>query len=357
MAIICQQIGTISGTNSLLCGKLIRIYDMRPMYGTIDVQIEGQISPQVNEVGNSFTIGVERFTIALISKNVTADTAVVQLTISDAIVPPPSIDYTDTLEVYVKPWPWYTVQSASTKIISGITDISGKIANYFSGITDYTYLRTDVTTDSEHVILNIRLKSTGLAAMAGPLVIGALIGILVATIVALAGIIVYLVFTKPTEDKGPAQTPAPKDVLPGVDKANTDAQTNCFTGLGSNPTCAQLSTYATCLDSVGMGINGTLEAVYPASTDISKLYDKYYGIYTKAVTDCNPSVPGKAPSDILAKMKAIQDEYKKDLKTTFDTLQKQYTVCNIPIGTYCADGLVTFGALLLGGYIIYKIAK
>jgi hypothetical protein len=355
MAIICQNTGTISGTNSLLCSKLIRIYDIKPRSTTIDVQIEGQISPQVNEVGNSFTIGQERFTIALISKNEAAGTAVVQLTIADYIAP--GVDYTDTLEVYVKPWPWYTVQSASTKVITYMTDISGKIANFFSGITDYQYLRTDVTTDSEHVILNIRLKSTGIAAMAGPLVIGAVIGILAATIVILVGVITYLVLTKPTGEKGQAATPAPKDVLPGVDKANTEAQSNCFTGLGDSPTCAQLSTYATCLDSVGMGINGTLEAVYPNSTDITKLYDKYYGIYTKLVTDCNPSVPGKAPVDVLNKIKTTQTAYTTDLKTTFDVLQKQYKPCNIPVGSYCADGLVTVGALLLGGYIIYKIAK
>lgn len=64
-----------------------------------------------------------------------------------------------------------------------------------------------------------------------------------------------------TGEKGQAATPAPKDVASGVDKANTDAQTNCFTELPASPTCAQLKTYATCLDSVGIGINGTLEAV------------------------------------------------------------------------------------------------
>jgi hypothetical protein len=327
------------------------------MYGTIDVQIEGQISPQVNEVGNSFTIGVERFTIALISKNVAAGTAVVQLTIADTvIVPPPSgVDYTDTLEVYVKPWPWYSVQSASTKIITSMTDISGSIANFFSGITDYQYLRTDVTTDSEHVILNIRLKTTGITAMAGPLVLGAVIGILIATVLALVGLIVYLVLTKPTGEKGAATTPDPNTVGQNTGKANDDAQKNCFTGLPASPTCAQLSTYATCLDSVGIGINGTLEAVYPGSVDISKLYDKYYGIYSKAVADCNPSVPGKAPSDILNQMKALQDQYKNDLKTTFDKLQKEYVTCNMPIGSYCADGLIAVGEILIGGYVIVKL--
>lgn len=54
-------------------------------------------------------------------------------------------------------------------------------------------------------------------------------------------------------------------------------------------------------------------------------------------------------------MKNLQDEYKKDLKTTFDKLQKEYVTCNIPIGSYCADGLVAVGEILLGGYVLVKI--
>ncbi len=80
MTIICQLTDTISSVSKLMCNKLVRIYDIRPLYDTIDVLIEGMIFPQVGK--NSAQVGSEIWTLQLISKNVSAGTAVLKLTIS-----------------------------------------------------------------------------------------------------------------------------------------------------------------------------------------------------------------------------------------------------------------------------------
>lgn len=184
MAIKCQQTATISGINSLVCGKLVRIYDIRGNYETIDVLIEGQISPQVGIVGNAFTIGSERYLIQLVSKNVSAGTAVIQLTISDVIVsPPPTIEPAYHLDFYVKPHSWYNVDSAASSIAVRLTDISGMIINEISkaGIIDWQYVKTEVIPEPGINRVTIRTYWNSASAMG--------IEILVTPIMALALIV------------------------------------------------------------------------------------------------------------------------------------------------------------------------
>lgn len=167
MAMICQQTGTISGSYSLLCGKLIKIYDIRRNYGTIDVLIEGQISPQVGD--NAFTIGNERIRIALISKNVAYGTAEVQITISTVEIPPPPppIESTHRLEFYVKPHSWYSVGGAAEDITLKLSSITGTIINIMSdaGLTNWQYVSTEILTDTQSNKVTIRVNLNELSGM------------------------------------------------------------------------------------------------------------------------------------------------------------------------------------------------
>jgi len=167
MTIICQQTGTISGINSLLCNKLVRIYDIRPNYSTIDVLIEGQISPQVSSAGNVFTIGSERYTIVLISKNVTAGTSVVQLTISTIEIPLPVDKSTHQLEFYVKPHSWYNVGGAADDITLKLSSITGAIINGMSDarLTNWQYVSTEIVTDTPNNRVIIRVNLNELSGM------------------------------------------------------------------------------------------------------------------------------------------------------------------------------------------------
>lgn len=175
MVTICQQTGTITGNNSLLCNKLVRIYDIRSGYDTIDVLIEGGISPQVSTDGNSFAIGNEMYRIILVSKNAYAGTAIVQLTISTIEIPPPppGIVATHYLDIYVKQYSWYTPGGAADRIIGKLADIDGALVNLFSsvGVVDYQYIKTDILANQPAgmVTIRINLRKTGLEGMITPL--------------------------------------------------------------------------------------------------------------------------------------------------------------------------------------------
>lgn len=165
MAIICSQTATISGINSVICGKLVKIYDILPIYSTIDVLIEGQVSPQVGSVGNAFTIGSERYLIQLISKNVAAGTAVVQLTISDIIVPPPIVDVpTHMVQLKLAP------TSYISQIRDNISTISAKLAEYIPSDPNVKYVNTELDSSNEYI--NVYLVWTGPVGMSLGLSIG-----------------------------------------------------------------------------------------------------------------------------------------------------------------------------------------
>lgn len=182
MAIICQQTATISSVTSLVCGKLVKIYDMRPSYITIDVLIEGQVSPQVGD--NGFTIGNERYRLTLISKNVGAGTAVISLTISTIeVTPPPVAEITHHLDLIVKPYSWYSPDSAANDILGKLGDINGTLINLFSGVTDYEYVSTEILSNQPagNVTIRVNLRQLSMMSMvAVPIAIQA--GIVVAAV-------------------------------------------------------------------------------------------------------------------------------------------------------------------------------
>lgn len=199
MTIICQQIGTISGTNSLLCGKLIRVYDIRPWYETIDVLIEGQISPQVGD--NGFTIGSERYRLVLVSKNVAAGTATVQLTISTVEVPPPPpvSEGTHHLDLYLKPYSWYSAGGAADELATKLVDINGAILDLFyrAGITDYQYVGTSILTEPDKpgiVTIRIKLQQTSAMSLDGSIESMVVIPLAVWIAAIVAAVLVFCIF-------------------------------------------------------------------------------------------------------------------------------------------------------------------
>jgi hypothetical protein len=137
---------------------LIRIDDIRPYYDTIDVQVEGRVSPQVSSAGNAFTIGNERYKIELLSKNVAAGMAVVQLTISTIEVIPPPVDV-PTHMVQLK----LASNSNISQIQKNILNISDKLAEYIPHDPNVKYIRTEM--DSSREYMNVYLIWTGPVGM------------------------------------------------------------------------------------------------------------------------------------------------------------------------------------------------
>ena len=199
MAVICGPITkTISGISQVICGHIVKIYDIKTQYSTIDIIIDDQqIIPGVGSVSVAlapdFTTKAD---ISLISKNVPAGTADIIFTVESITVPPPPTGATHYLDLYLKPYSWYTPGGAADHIATKLGDINGAILNLFSsvGISDYQYIGTQVLTEADKpnlVTIRIQLKQIqsmyGVESMAVPLLV------YIAAIVAAVFVIIIII--------------------------------------------------------------------------------------------------------------------------------------------------------------------
>lgn len=204
MAVICGPVtDTISYVSKLICNRLVKISNINPYYETIDLMIDNE--QIISGIGNvsvaiipDFT---KRATIRLLSKNVSARTANISFAIETIEVPPPVIQETHYLDIYLKPYSWYSPSGAANWIVGKLSDINGAILNLFSsvGISDYQYIGTEVLTEADKpdlVTIRIKLKQLSVMSMAVPLM--AYIAGIVATllvIIIIIGVITGWKFT------------------------------------------------------------------------------------------------------------------------------------------------------------------
>ncbi len=87
--------------------------------------------------------------------------------VSDAITVSPGIVATHYLDMYVKPYSWYTPGGAADWIIGKSTDISGALYNLFTGITDYQYLGTEISSTITPGYVTIRIKVRQISSIGG----------------------------------------------------------------------------------------------------------------------------------------------------------------------------------------------
>lgn len=95
-------------------------------------------------------------------------------------VTPPITEATHYLDIYVKPYSWYSPDGAASWVVTKLGDITGKLSNLFAEITDYQYLGTEILTLENNVIIRIHLKQLSMASMAVPLL--AYIAVVVAAV-------------------------------------------------------------------------------------------------------------------------------------------------------------------------------
>jgi hypothetical protein len=103
------------------------------------------------------------------------------------IIPPPVEVATHYLDIYVKPYSWYSPSGAASGVVTKLGDITGKLSNLFAEVTDYRYLGTEVLTLENNVIVRIHLKQLSMASMAAPLLA------YIAAIVAVVFVIIFFV--------------------------------------------------------------------------------------------------------------------------------------------------------------------
>lgn len=271
-----------------------------------------------------------------------------------------SPEYTHTLKLYMRPWGWYSPQGAGDAIVTKMADINGQLLNFFTAATGYSYVKTDIEVGDRNVVLNIRLNEVQAMSPLASWVLPAVA--LIVVIIGFIGLIYYISLMQEGSTKPKESEPVPPgQQKPGVQTTDISAVSNCLTLLPSNPTCTNLTAYATCLDSVHAGIYGTLMSVYPEFSEFRDTYEKYLNLYSRKAAECNPSVPGKTPTAIYSDIQRTREDYKKELGDNYAKLQRLYEsqhdcwIANpLPIGGGCLLTAGT-GKVILGTVIAVAV--
>jgi len=190
MVTICSEtkvINTISNTS--ICGKLVKIYDIKPTVGTITLLIDNsEIVPGVGKV--SIVRDGKRLNIQLISKNVAAGTANISFIVEEIIVEP-----THYLNIEVKPYSWYNPSGVANHLVRNIVNLDGMIINTFADVIGWEYVGIDILPKEDKVIIRIsliELESMGtgvqIQSMIAPLVIAKVALIVIASAIILIGV-------------------------------------------------------------------------------------------------------------------------------------------------------------------------
>jgi hypothetical protein len=98
---------------------------------------------------------------------------------------------THYLDIELIPYSWYTSGSAANYLIQKLADINGLILNFFSSITDWQYLGTNILLEDDLVIIRILLRSLSTSSVSSLAIIA--IPAWVTTVIALILIIAIAV--------------------------------------------------------------------------------------------------------------------------------------------------------------------
>lgn len=156
MAVICGPItDTISYVSKLICGHLVKISDIKPIFpDIIEVQVGNQIIPGVGYVSVSLAPDfTRRATINLLSKNVGAGTATISFAIETIEIPPPIEVPTHMVQLKLSSNPYIS------KIEQNILSISAEVAKHIPFDPNVKYIRTEL--DSSKRYMNVYLKYVG----------------------------------------------------------------------------------------------------------------------------------------------------------------------------------------------------
>ena len=285
-------------------------------------------------------------------------------------------EYTHILEIRIRPWGWYTPNGAASDLIKKISDIDGWCTNLATSLTGWEYIETIIVPDGEDVLIQTKFKNySTLTSSINSLLPAAVVAFIEKIALMISAIIIITIaigimtgwkFFEVNSDPttSPTYEPQPKDIEPKIEGVINDQTDTCLTVLPPTPTCADVTSYATCLKAAHIGVYGTLTAVKPNFQKFQDTYNKYLDIYTNLTATCDEGTVGKTPSDILNGIITIQQEYTEDLKDNFDELQKVYDSeqCWIPnpfggclISNDSKNAILMTGGVLIIGYIGLKL--
>lgn len=142
MAILCGPVtDTISYVSKLICGRLVKISDIKPLYGTIDVLIDNQqVIPGIGSASVALIPDfTTRATINLISKNVSTSTATISFTIESIEVPPPVDISTHYIEYNLS----FLPSNFLGLVGQNVSELSDTLGSYLPLPSNVSYTRSE----------------------------------------------------------------------------------------------------------------------------------------------------------------------------------------------------------------------
>lgn len=297
-------------------------------------------------------------------------------TITASVTISPS-DYTDTIKLYITPWPWYSSGGATDWFVTKLVDINGQIVNFFAQyVGDYNYIGTYITFEKGYVTINIDVSKKWQQAslyqtLQEPVEIawGTELAIVLVALTISVGLLEltwdWVPRTDPSKPK-PGTPATPKEIAPNLADTVVKATNNCANILGTGTaTCEDVQDVGICLDSVTMGIMGTLIAHWPNFDGFKTLYKKYEYTFKTKSESCTPG----NETAITNEMYNIRNTFNNELADQFVELQKLYEEaqsggCYIsnPFGGCLMSRSTAKKVGILAGlgilaYATYKIAK
>ncbi len=271
--------------------------------------------------------------------------------------------YTHTFEIGIKPYSWYTPQSAADWIINNLITLNGKITNLFSGITGWQYVRTDIVVENEVVLIKIRMNDLNIASTSLQVVpyvsqfVQALLLIAaVGTVVLVVGIPVFfrlVEWVSGIVNQGKTYT-TEEVVIIVVDSIIPAQIIECENNfLPSNPVG-----YANCVKSVVCGAqNGLTDALALEKYGVDCITLKTNEDFDTCIAQYN------IDKDLTKLQTCVNDAATKNNPTLVDAaIDKQLEGCiiRVPFTDSCMlyDKDLLFagiaGLVIVGGYIIYN---
>lgn len=287
---------------------------------------------------------------------------------------PVCLGATHVLEIPIKPYPWYTPQSAADELITKSNDINGAIMNAMTFLTGWSYVETVISTDANYVYLKVYLRediqtlSWGNAAML--LVPLTVIVVLVGTYVLSA--VKFGEWSAPTTGLTNGQLKEAIEVHLNDEIDDCDT-INCA---GIDPPLTQdqkVSCISICRQNTLQNGKDLVADLLPTDTTpldigISGI-QSCYDIYNSS---------GKTEADYLAANECMRGKAKEAVSKTGDNIDKEYPPdapagvtadelaedCWIPsplggciLTAETGKTIATIGGIAIGGYIIFKLIK
>ncbi len=295
---------------------------------------------------------------------------------------PVCLGATHVLEIPIKPYSWYTPQSAADDLITKMNDINGAIINAMTFLTGWSYVQTVISIDENYVYIKVYLREN-IPTLAAPAAGAAPSATLVISVLAVIGVLVGTFVVSAIKFgiwEAPATGLTNGEIKEAIKNHSDHEIDNCrdVTCLGIDPPLTQdqiVWCMTICrknaLESGKNLVNDLLPNTDTTPMDIGiSEVQKCYDIYNssekteadyQAADEC---MNGKAKEAVDATGDNIDKEYPPDAPAGGTAAGSSAGDCWIPsplggciLTAKTGKTIVTIGGIAIGAYVIFSLIK